>query len=149
MNNLGEPTKNLKGVPSTVLVMHACCIRGNPKPRRSPQYEQYRLGQHQHEVEYAKNHDFTWLLARFLQRSEYLEQTVSGEVVDDAGQRVPSNRVVVEEGREALSNRVVVDDGQEVVSNPVVVDDGQEVASNRVVDDEGRSGNCAQPSGSE
>jgi hypothetical protein len=80
--SLGDSTscsKGLGNVPSTVISLHPCSIIGSPKPCRSPRYEHYRLGQHQHEVDSAKQHDFIWMLARYLQRprAEHQEQELT------------------------------------------------------------------------
>ena len=66
----------LENIPSTVLEISECTITGNPKPNRSPRYENFKLGLFEEKVSTASQQDTVWLLSRFLQR--HLEETPKG-----------------------------------------------------------------------
>jgi hypothetical protein len=59
----------IKDVPSTVVQLLPCNIRGSPKPPVSPHYADYKLGQHTDKMAKAQQCDLLWLCARYIQRS--------------------------------------------------------------------------------
>ncbi|MES9884822.1 MAG: hypothetical protein ABW185_28585 [Sedimenticola sp.] len=63
-------TDYLKDVPETVIEVLLCRVEGNPKPKTSPTYEHYTIGEHRDELINAQSNDLTWLVARFMHRSE-------------------------------------------------------------------------------
>ena len=85
-DTVAEPLKlhdntstKLENILPTVTEMYDCTITGNPKPSRSPRYENFKLGQYQDKVVNATQQDFAWLLSRYLQRHN--EETSHGILV--------------------------------------------------------------------
>lgn len=56
-------------VPTSVIELDTCTIEGNPKPRTSPHYPTYMMGQYEEECKRAQTNDIAWMLARFCYRS--------------------------------------------------------------------------------
>jgi len=58
----------LQDVPPTVIDMVACTIEGNPKPKTSPHYTNYKMGVYDESYGRSQTNDIGWMVARFFNR---------------------------------------------------------------------------------
>ena len=58
-------TSGMGHVPASVIELDICTIEGNPKPRTSPHYPEYKMGQYDDECRQAQTNDVAWMMARF------------------------------------------------------------------------------------
>ena len=70
---LDKENSKLNNIPSIVTELIDCRISGNQKPTKSPMYEHFKLGKYDKYLSNAENSDITWLLARFSQMSNSVD----------------------------------------------------------------------------
>ena len=63
-------------VPSSVLPLKPCTIKGTPKPSMSPRYPDYKVGKHYSEILFARTRDFIWLCSRCMTRSNKVSNSM-------------------------------------------------------------------------
>ena len=76
-------------IPNTVVELTPCPIKGNPKPRISPQYPDYVIAENNENIKTAELSDLIWLLARFMNS---LKASAGSQPSDNSTEQIPTWR---------------------------------------------------------
>jgi len=75
----------LHDVPPTVITMVKCTIEGNPKPKTSPHYANYKMGVYDDEYRRSQIHDIGWMVGRFSNRPRIHKPGSQASTIDNDG----------------------------------------------------------------